>query len=247
MKENEEQALNYAVSVVARYANNGSIYIPELDTRMRGLEGFFVPVYQSKGWPSLGVHAEEQLIGFHVSEHSAKAIEKWLLNDVALMDFVRKMIAFNVKNRYEMPPTLMSLAVEILTGQFEFPKNPAKRPKQTHRDTLLVGVAKRVSEKYDITFNGNIHNFENPKNAPIFGSTISAAALFGFGIVVNHKNVHKICANKSKIHKDLGPTALNAGLDKMTNLLISSDLIDVDFFVSADVLQEALTKAREYW
>jgi len=88
MNENEEQALNYAVSVVARYVNNGSIYISELDTRMRGLEGFFVPVCQSKGWPSLGMHAEQQIIGFYVSESSAKAIEKWLLNDVAAMDFV---------------------------------------------------------------------------------------------------------------------------------------------------------------
>ena len=70
---------------------------------------------------------------------------------------------------------------------------PAQKKKPLiHRDTLLAGVAKKVSSTFGFHL-GATKTRSSEEPPPVCGAVISAAAMFGFDVIVNFARSDAMC------------------------------------------------------
>jgi hypothetical protein len=110
------------------------------------------------------------------------------------------MMAQNIQLGFEMPEAASTFAAELAYG-LQGPKRQRKKKTLKHRDTLLAGVAKKVSAAFNMHL-GATKSRLSQDPPPECGAVIAAAAMFGHGVVVNNLRADAIC-RKSSLPIDL--------------------------------------------
>jgi hypothetical protein len=183
-------ALHYVCRVVARYARDGSIYIAQLDEEEARLEAAVKPFYVPSGLPG-----HPGLSGFYFVEDDEEAILEIFSSSQRLASGLLKRIAINMRNGIAIPSGAQRLAQRVLWGDLKVPGPDNGRGDELHRDTLLVGLAKRLREEAGFPVGWSTW-FRSNSHIPIAGVTLAAAALGAFGVTVNSQRARKIANDK---------------------------------------------------
>jgi hypothetical protein len=173
-------ALSYAVGVISIWTRNSEVYIPFLDEPVMSALSNFSAVHQTVGYE----RESEVLVGYKTADIE---LWRWLelyQSGAKAAHYIRLRLSKNVELSYPMPPAASEFSALLLSGAIEEPAPPQKKKSKLHRDTLLAGIAKKVSSTFDMPI-GAVKTKLSIDPPPICGCVISAAALYGFGVVVN--------------------------------------------------------------
>jgi hypothetical protein len=190
-------ALEYAVCLSNCWIKEGKVHIDLLDLDVFALFEKFIPVYEQRG-----MMAEMALRGFDVEPEGCEAIVSQFRNSPKLAKVKGRSLAYNVLNGYPIPEGLRALAGYILSGDGTFPRPKAVKPTQIHRNTLLVGLARRVSVYAEIPLGSSEAILSGAVSNPISGATIAAAALHAFGVNISVRQASKIVYEKGNLVDD---------------------------------------------
>jgi hypothetical protein len=204
MKRNEQQklrlppkvwsALEYAICVSNCWISDGRVQIDLLEKDVFALQEKFLPVYERRGG-----RAEEKLLGFDVRAEDCSTIREQFRDTPRLAKIIAENLAINVLYGYPVPEGLRTIAYYILSGSGTITRPKAVKPSLTHRDTLLVALAKRVKQDADIPLGiGEVKPLSG-EFKPICGATIVAAAFHAFGVHINVAQAAKIVYEKGKL------------------------------------------------
>lgn len=186
--------LHYACAVAARYIEDGSIYVPQLDADLSLLETEVVP-FSIEG----GVAARRRFAGYQFAETRTHVLFEIFHSGPKIARVLLRRIAYNIANDVPVPYEARVLAGRVLEGTLELPKRPASRPDDVHRDTLLVALAKRLHQTAGYPVAGSPATFVRGKPVPIRGCTIAAAALSAYKIRVDAARARKIAEKASSL------------------------------------------------
>jgi hypothetical protein len=230
-------ALEFAVCVTHNWVDKGKVYIDILDSDVFEVEEMFLPVYERRGWLE-----KEHLRGFDIEPENFGVIIDHFFASPKLARIIARKMAHNVLLGYHIPEGLRILAYHVLSGDVPFPSPKAVKPTLLHRDTLLVGLANRVSEQADIALGYGRAVLSSGDPKPICGATIAAAALFAHGVHLNVPQAAKIVYEKSHLHTDELPTRRIFGLasrSSVVNALVGLDPSNsIQHFEISDVKSE---------
>lgn len=93
-----------------------------------------------------------------------------------------------------MPQGSNEFASLVLAGEVDDPPPPQTKKSLEHRDTLISGVAKKISTVFNLPLGATkIRLSQDPP--PMCGCVFAAAALFGHGLIVNYPRADAISRN----------------------------------------------------
>ena len=181
-------SLHYCCAVVARYAQEDTIYIAQLDPDLTLLDDMVVPFFITGG-------AEEKrgFGGYHFKESPPGALLALFNSSPGTARELLDRIGATLMLDAPLPGEARRLATAVLTGRIVLPRRPAARPREDHRNTLLVALAKRVKKATGLAAAGTAADYTPGQPIPRYGCTIAAAALSAFpGGLINPSNAFKI-------------------------------------------------------
>ncbi|WP_299601528.1 hypothetical protein [uncultured Tateyamaria sp.] len=182
-----ELALAYAVTVAGTWIKDGEVYIPYMDQALMNVFEHLRPVHQYVGYES----EDAKLVGYHASNISVDEWRKLFLGSLRAARQVRFCLAKNVEMGFRMPEGAERFAAELATG-LKDPKRKKKKKTLHHRDTLLAGIAKKVSAAYGLHLGATKTRLKQSP-PPECGAVIAAAAMLGHGVTVNFPRADSIC------------------------------------------------------
>ncbi|WP_171207837.1 MULTISPECIES: hypothetical protein [unclassified Ruegeria] len=184
-------ALAFAVNVIGRWVHKGEVYIPFLDAPVMETYKHIKPVYQYVGY----AERDAELVGYFTADISVEDWRRLFSASPQAAKQIRYMLGINLQLGYAMPKAARSFAAELANG-LEDPKRERKKKTLTHRDTLLSGVAKKVSAAFGMHLGATKSRLQQ-EPPPECGAVVAAAAMFGHGLIVNYVNADRICRNAS--------------------------------------------------
>ena len=214
-------ALEYAIMVANCWADSGKIHIELLEREVSELTEKFEPVFERVGWKG-----EEVLCGYYVKPEFTGEMREQYRKSPTLAKVIAEKLAFNVAFGYPLPKGLRLLGFLIMSGKESFPRPKAVKPSQKHRNTLLVGLAKRISADASIPLASGVAVLSAANAKPISGATIAAAALHAFGVQVSAAQASKIVYEQGYIVSDedlSGPIFIPNYVQPGRNLLADID------------------------
>ena len=134
------KALAYAVTAVGMWVRKGEIYIPYLDEAVMDTFQHLRTVHQYVGYDE----KDAQVVGYQASDITLEEWRQMFLRSPRAAQQIRRRLAENVRLGFPMPPAAGEFAAELADG-LQDPKRKSKKKTLTHRDTLLAGIAKKVS------------------------------------------------------------------------------------------------------
>jgi hypothetical protein len=182
-------ALAFAVNVIGQWVRNGEVYIPYLDAPVMETYKHIKPVYQYVGYNE----KDAKLVGYLPADISLKDWRRLFSASPQAAKQIRYMLGKNLQMGFAMPEAAGSFAAELANGLAD-PKRERKKKTLTHRDTLLSGVAKKVSASFDMHLGATKTRLQR-ETPPECGAVIAAAAMSGHGMIVNYVNADRICRN----------------------------------------------------
>jgi hypothetical protein len=235
-------SLEYAILISSVWINDRKVHISLLERDVAEVEMQFLPVYQKRGWGG-----QEVLIGFEVAEEHCDALRSQFKNSPKLARIIGRKLAYNIYQGYPVPEGLRAVACFILAGVGTFPRPKAVRPTLTHRNTLLVGLANRISASANIPVSAGEAVLAGGDAKPICGATIAAAALHAFGVEVNAAQACKVVYEKRYLFEIDAVSSrifnLNVG-NRVANALLGiefqEDSRNFDISAFSDELSRAL-------
>ncbi|TNC74161.1 hypothetical protein [Rubellimicrobium roseum] len=180
-------SLQYACSVVARYAADRGVYVLQLDPAMEMLEKEVVP-FRIEG----GIPGKRGSFGYHFRESREGVLTELFDSSPKVARELLKRIGLNLWEGIETPEEAKSLACGVLWELDKVRREPANRPSNAHRDTLLVGIADRLKMVAGYPTGGEKAQYFRGEKPPVCGCTIAAAALDAFGVDVDAIRAFKI-------------------------------------------------------
>jgi hypothetical protein len=183
-------ALAYAVVVVGQWVRDGEVYIPFIDGAVMGAAANFSPVNQTIGYSD----EEKVLVGYQTADISLSDWQALFMSNAKAAQYIRLHLSMNIELGYPMPKPASEFAALLANG-LKDPPAPKKKKSLLHRDTLLAGVAKKVSMAFRIPVGATKTNLSKDP-PPMCGCVLAAAAMHVNGIVVNYPRADAISRNK---------------------------------------------------
>jgi hypothetical protein len=190
-------ALEYAICLSSCWISEGKVHIRILEHDVFDAYEMFQPVYEQRGRK-----AEKKLRGFDVEPEDCVELLEQFRNSPKVAKIIAENLAYNVLMGYPVPDGLRALSYQILSGEGKLPRPKAVKPTLTHRNTLLVGLAKRISTDAEIPLGSSEAVLSGGGAKPICGAIIAAAALHAFGVHINAPQASKIVYNKGNLVDD---------------------------------------------
>lgn len=189
LREAEEliAALSFAVDAMGRWVKKGDVYIPFIDEPVMKALAHFSPVYQTIGYDD----EAKELIGYKTADISVDEWADTFFQNTRAAHYIRLRLSTNIEKGFPMPEGASEFA-SMLTNGMADPPAPKKKKSKLHRDTLLAGVAKKVSISFGLAL-GATKTRLSQEPPPICACVISAAALHGHGIFVAFPRADAIC------------------------------------------------------
>jgi hypothetical protein len=182
-------ALAFAVTVSAQWCRDGEVYIPFIDDALVEALDLFNPVYQTVGYNDEG----KRLVGYQVKQIDVSEWERIFNSGAKAANHIRARLSVNLENSFPLPSSAQDFLVKLAKG-LQNPPAPKKKKSHLHRDTLLAGIAKKVSNAFGVPL-GATKTRLSGSEIPICGCTIAASSLFAFGSTVNFPRADDICRN----------------------------------------------------
>ncbi|KAA0909827.1 hypothetical protein FLO80_19875 [Aquicoccus porphyridii] len=180
-------ALSYAVEVMGPWIRRGEVYIPFIDAPVMEALANFQAVHQTVGYDN----ESKELVGYKTSDISLEQWQGHFRQSARAAQYIRLRLAVNIENGYPMPKPAKQFAGMLANGMAD-PPAPKKKKSQRHRDTLLAGVAKKISAAFGLPL-GATKSRLSQEPPPICACVIAAAALHGHGISVAFPRADAIC------------------------------------------------------
>ena len=179
-------SLHYCCQVINRYADNGGIYIKELDESLNAVHDYFQPVFQS-----VGLVAEPKLIGYQFADTDGKKMKALWQDHPKGRREILQCLALNIYEGYPLPSAARAFLFEWLTELSDWSKPSRGKTildppsaETTHRDYLLRGLAKRIRSATSISVGANESKLASGNSIPVCGASIATAAMNVFGVTL---------------------------------------------------------------
>ena len=186
--------LDYALCVGKRRIENGSVFIDSLDPDLERLGQLLVPVWQKRG------HAGRwELRGHDLEDKDVDEVLAIIDRNPRSASVVAQCIAGNIMSKWPIPDGLRGFAWMLCTERTTATKPKAVKPSLTHRNILLVGLAKRISMDCGVPLAADFASLPSDDVKPICGTTIAAAALHSFGVQIKAAQAARILYNTNKV------------------------------------------------
>lgn len=194
MEPENYRGLKWSLKVVSKYTDDGIIYVPPWDTELKKIHDLIIPVFELRGTDEGKVFVGNNFPD--PEELHSEYYKSWKKAKV-----IKSAIAENLLLDRKLPGLLGILTWEILMDPYLQPKKPAIKPTLLQRDTLLVGIANRVTAATDYPLGLSRDNLKARPLLPS-GATIAAAAMFSYGVIINPAQAVKICYDHRRLDKD---------------------------------------------
>ena len=191
-------ALEHSVQVANCWTKNGKVHISLLENDFRETMAMFEPVYERRGRSDA-----ERLLGYDIKPENCQLIKKMFLTSPKRAKVIAETLAENIYRGYPLPEELRMLGYGLMSRHLDFPRPKPVKPSLTHRDTLLVGLAKSISRESGIPLGTGTAALSSADSLPISGATIAAAALHPFGVKLTATQASKVVYAKTNIVSDL--------------------------------------------
>lgn len=184
-------AVWYALSIVRPWVKDGQAYIPYIDPTMKAVTQRFKPVREIVG---NAPPAEAKFVGYEVDDTTLEGWAKLFASSPRAASYIRNAITSNLLFNRTLPPGLLVFSCHLVEGAVREAEGRRHRPPETHRNTLLLGTARKVSSVFSIELGAASVTYQKSDEAPIRGCTIAAAALYGVGVTrIAPKTADDIC------------------------------------------------------
>ena len=188
-----EAAIKYAVLVASRWHTEQGIYIPDIDPGAKSANDMFAPVFQSTGYVS---SEKPKFVGYDVAKVTAREWQDAYLSSRSAALVIERNLSTNLFFGFKMPEGAMIFVSAFMHGDIRKPKKATGKPPRTHRDTLLTGIAKRVSGDFHFDLGAAKVTYVEAETPPIRACTIAAAGLFAFDHFVSPERADTIARSK---------------------------------------------------
>lgn len=180
-------SLHYACAVTARYAQDGGIYIPQLDSELAPLEQEVSAIPVEKGGP-----AEFSFVGYRFAKSQSNSLFRLYMSGPRAAKELLSRIGYNIAKGTPISEEARLLAAGALYGSLPAPTPREGRPNNAHRDTLLAVLAAKISEAAGYTLGGNLADFVRSGPVPVCSCTIAAAAFRAYQVHVDGIRARRI-------------------------------------------------------
>jgi hypothetical protein len=188
-------AVWFALGIARIWVTDGKPYIPHIDPDMKAVTQRFRPVREIVGRSE---QAEPSFVGYEVDDAHPDDWQALFQSSPRAERYIREAISTNLVFGRTIPPGLLVLACRIVDGAVKPNARKTRRAPLTHRDTLLLGIARKVSDAFSVDLGASTATYQKVGTPPFRGCTVAAAALYGVGITrIVPKTANEIC-NKFK-------------------------------------------------
>lgn len=181
--------LNYALCVGKRWINEREVYIKHLDPDRTRIDQLF-----ASNWHKGGNTSKMQFLGHDLAIEDTEEVLGIFNRSPLMAAEIAQCIAENIMKGWPVPEGLRGLALLLVTGRTVLTKPKPTKPSLTHRNTLLVGLAKRISDDCGIPLATSV-----TASNIICGSAIAAAAFYAFGISISVHQASKIVYGNKRL------------------------------------------------
>ena len=183
-----DAAMKYAVSIVGRWARDGVVYIPDVDPDIEHVVELFLPVFEVRGTKS----GEPLLAGYIFQSLSTREWIDHYQSSPRASELIRDRIHRNLFSGRPLPASILPMVGKIVAKLIDEPRALPQKPTLLFRDTLIAGIAKRVTASFGYHLGASKATYDSREYVPVRACTIAAAACFGFGIIVNPERADKV-------------------------------------------------------